>query len=228
MSSNTPTAEAQAEGGAQYTVYFVNNSENYGSACLFQRDPGGGGPDVLPLAWFSQVSRPTTRISFRWSVDYCFVWAETGQLMPGVVFEASQMLPADLSRGNKVTFASQWGSYSFQNQTAGPQPGSLYIQQDATIPERQVAVGIGMSGSGTFAAQAQPNTILAFTPRPNYWIAFGRFIQGQVLDVEQLYNAAEIMFPPGVYSMMVTLNANNTLTIRPASVANAESPEAEA
>lgn len=216
MSSNTPTVDAQA-GAVQYSVIFINNSNNQGSACLYQRDPNIGIPNVMSLAWFARTSFPTTKIQFQWTIDYCFVWSQTGQLVPGVVFEASQVWPADLSNTNQVTFTNQGGAYTFLNQMAGPQQGSLFIRVDNTVPPYQAAVGIGMSGAATFATQAQPNWSLVFTPHPQFWIAFGNFTQGEVLDVEAISNPAQIQFPANVYSMTATLNPDNTWTIQPTS-----------
>lgn len=221
MSSNTPTVDAQA-GGVQYSVKFVNNSSESGSACIYQTVPDGGVPNVMSLAWFAKMTHPTTRVSFRWTLDYCFVWAQTGQLMPGVIVDAGQAWPADLSSSNQVTFTNRGGAFTFQNQTAGPRPGSLSIRADASIPPGQAAVGIGMSGEGTLVTQAQPNWNLAFTPHPQYWIAFGNFTQGEALDVTQIPNPAQIQFPSGVYSMTATLNPDNTWTIQPTMMASEE------
>jgi rhizosphere induced protein len=42
-----------------------------------------------------------------------------------------------------------------------------------------------MSGNGTLAAPAQPAWTYIFTPRPQYWITFGEYAQGPVLDVRR-------------------------------------------
>lgn len=76
-------------------------------------------------------------------------------------------------------------------------------------------VGIGMSGSPTFVVNAQPNMNLTFTPHPEYWIAFGNFNAGEVIDVQAISNAAKIDFPPGIVAMNVTLNQDNTWEITP-------------
>jgi rhizosphere induced protein len=198
-----------ADGGVTYTVNFINNSVDQGDVCIFQQDPDISNPNVLSLAWFSKLVFPTTTVKFQWQINYSFVWGETGTLVPGVLFDASQTWGADLSTNNKVTLAYQ-GAYTFENQTKGPQPGTLYIAEDSSLPINQASVGIGMSGAGTFVVQAQPRLNLTFTPHPRYWIAFGNFTQGQVLDIGQISNPFELDFPPNVYSITVTLNADNT------------------
>lgn len=203
-----------------YTLTFVNHSANFGSVCIYQKAPDTSVHNVMSLAWFSKAAAPSTQISFDWTIDYSFIWSQTGALAPGVLFSASQVLPADLTNTNKVTFTNENGAYTFENQGPGT-PGSLTIVQDGTIPAMQAAVGIGMSGNGAFAVQAQPNFTEMFTPHPNYWITFGTFTQGEVVDVESMTNPAEITFPENIYAMTAILNSDNTWTVMPTNEANA-------
>ena len=210
-----------------YSITFQNNSSNAGSACVFQSNPDIYVPGVMSLAWFAKYAYPTTRILFKWTTEYDFVWSETGELAPGVLFASSQIWPADLTEKNKVTLTHQGGAYTFTNQTKGPQQGCLYITEDSTIPLKMASVGIGMSGSGTLAVQAQPNMNLTFMPYPEYWITFGNFIEGEVLDITQITNKAKITFPPNIYSMAAILNQDNTWTVKPTSQVNSEFLEAK-
>lgn len=203
-----------------YTLTFVNNSVNLASACVYQKAPDTSMVDVMSLAWFSKEAAPHTRVNFSWTIDYSFIWSQTGTLAPGVLFSASENLPADLTSTNKVSFTNENGAYTFQNQGPGT-PGSLTIAQDGTIPAQQAAVGIGMSGQGAFAVQAQPNMNEMFTPHPNYWITFGTFTQGEVVDVESMTNPQQISFPENIYAMTAVLNSDNTWTVQPTSAVNA-------
>lgn len=208
--------------GVNYTLIFKNNSTNSANACVYQQDPNIGVPDVMSLAWFSKYAFPTTTVTFQWTIDYSFVWSETGVLVPGVIFTATQNWGADLSTTNQVTFSHPGQAYTFQNQTAGPQGGSLYITEDGTLPIKQASVGIGMGGFGTFVVQAQPNWNLVFTPHPEYWITFGNYTQGEVLDQTSISNPAKVAFPVNTYSMTAILNPDNTWTVMPTSNANAK------
>lgn len=215
MSNGTETGR-----GVTYTLIFQNNSTNRGSVCVYQEDPNIGNPNVQSLAWFAKRAAPTTRSIFTWSVDYSFIWAETGELIPGVLFAASQTWQADLTSTNQVTFSHAGEMYTFQNQQRGPQAGSLYIREDATVPLKQASVGIGMSGAGTFAVQAQPNFNLIFTPHPKYYITFGEFTPGEVLDITQITDKAEIRFPAGVTSMTAILLEDNSWKVMTTANAN--------
>lgn len=195
----------------QYSITLVNNSTQSGTFMVFQKDPGAY-PNVMSLAWMAKNAHPATQLSFDWTQDYNFVWDETGMLVPGVTVEASQVLPADPTGSNSIKLIHDGFGFSFEDPGTESQPGSLLIQEDATIPPNTAAVGIGMSGAATFMVQAQPNMNVVFTPHPEYWVAFGNFEQGEVLDVEEMTNAMQINFPPNTYHAKATLNADNTWT----------------
>lgn len=206
---------AENGSGVEYKINFQNNSVNAGSIMVFQQDTNIGVDGVMSLAWFTKYVYPNTFGYFDWTIDYNFVWAETGELKPGVQFLASQAPPADLSTSNAIGLTYD-KAYNFVNQTAGTPQGSLYITEDGTVPLNQASVGIGMSGAGTFVVQAQPNMNLTFTPHPEYWIAFGNYTKGEVLNIQSMTNAALVAFPPGVYAMNAVLQADNSWVIEPA------------
>ena len=200
--------------GTQYSVLFENQSTLDGRVCIFQQDPNINVPNVMSLAWFTEAVHPNTQANFTWTIDYSFVWAETGLLQTGVFFIASQVLPADLAQNNQVTLQYYGGAYAFGPVSAGPSGGNLYISEAGTVPAQQAAVGIGMSGNGTFAVQAEPNVNLVFTPHPTYWIAYGSYQPGEVLDIQSMTSVAELKFPPSVYSLTAVLGPDNKITVQ--------------
>jgi rhizosphere induced protein len=202
--------------GTQFTLIFQNNSSNTWTAAVYQQAPGPDVPDAMSLAWFAEEAAPTTQLIFNWTIDYQFVWSEVGTLAPGVVFTASQKLGADPGgTNNQVTFTNE-PPFTFTGQSSGP-AGSLTIVQDSTIPFNTASIGIGMNGSSLYALPAQPRVTAQFTPTPNYFITFGTDIMiGQVLDVREVIStSAQIIFPPNVFSMTATLNADNSWTVQP-------------
>jgi hypothetical protein len=166
----------------------------------------------MSLAWFTKRCDTSSSCTFNWSIDYSFVWAETGALSPGVTFTASQNVPADLASNNLITLDYD-GAFHFGTQGSGTPQGSLYIEQTNNIPPNKAAVGIGMSKAGTFVVQAQSNIDVTFTPHPSYYVAFGTFEQGEVLDEQQMTLGAKVEFAPNVYVMYATLDAGNRWTI---------------
>ncbi|CRK60293.1 hypothetical protein [Alloactinosynnema sp. L-07] len=213
--------------GNQYTLRVVNDSTNFVDMCVYQEDPNLGVPNVLSLAWFAKPAYP-----IRWTVDYSFVWSETGTLVPGVYFDASQTWPADptvngvtteTKAGNQIGFSHpSANAYTFTSTpTDGAQVGSLYIKEASNIPLKRASIGIGMSGAGTFAVQSQPNLNLTFTPHPVYYLAAGTYSQGEVLDIGSITDKTDIRFPAGVFSMTATLGEDNQWSVSPTSGRNA-------
>lgn len=198
---------------SSYSITFINNSGQFGTACLFQQSPDQAGPYVVPLAWFTRSLPPSATTVFSWTIDYSFFWSKTGSLEPGKQVNPGQMVSADLQGSNSITLKSM-GSNNFQftDQQSG-QPGSLVINCDSSVPPGTVSVGIGMSDEGTFCVQAQPNMMNSFTPQPSYWLVFGEYEQGQVLDVDRMSDAVRVEFPGNVYDMRVTINADGSFTI---------------
>ena len=202
--------------GTDYTLIFKNESSNTGDACVYQTDPDMDIQDVMSLAWFAKGAAPTTTLKFDWTIDYCFAWSEVGELIPGVIFEATQIWDADLVTSNQVTLKMLPGDiYTFVGQQAGKYPGNLYIFGDSSLPIKNTAVGIGMSGSPTYVMRAQPNWSWIYTPKPLYWITFGTFEPGEILDVESISNKAAIHFPANIYSMTAVLKPDNTWEVYP-------------
>lgn len=184
-----------------------------GSACLYQQSAGAPF-NLLSLAWFAYPTYPTSRTTFQWTLDYSFVWGETGTLMPGVTFSADQQIAASLNEANLVTFLQQYGSPQFTMPQFGGQPGMLSIRCEASVPYGQYSIGTGMSGAASFAMQAMPNTTATFGTSPSYWVTFGNYRQGQVLDAHSITNAVQLNFPAGVYALTVTLNPDGTYTVQ--------------
>lgn len=197
---------------AKYSIIFYNNSTNPWDFCCFQQDQDLKVNGVMSLAWFAKKCYPSTTCTFSWDINYSFVWGETGELKPGVTFDAAQVVNADLANSNIISLDYSDAFYFTGKGSATP-PGSIYIDQTANVPGSKASVGIGMSGTGTFVVQAEPNINLTFTPHPTYYVAFGEFITGQVLDIQEMTLGAEVLFPPAVYVMYAILNADNTWTI---------------
>ncbi|MGZ4976104.1 MAG: hypothetical protein ACXV8O_03030 [Methylobacter sp.] len=217
MRSNTSLALAAAEtdsSGQTYTVNFINNSNNAGSAYMFQSNPGANLQGVLALAWFSYGTNPGTVASFQWEVDYNMFWSTTGVLAGGVNVVASQSKSCTLQSNNEIGLTYNSFGFTFQNQTTSSTPGISFLQ-DNTIPANTASIGIGMSGAGTFAVQAQPNMTANFNPTPTYWLGFSLapIQQGSVLINQNPTGVPQITFPPSMYTATVTLSSTNVFSV---------------
>lgn len=199
----------------KYSLTVENHSKNYGNICVFQTMPDQ--PDnMLSLAWFSKAAHPETVVEFDWNTQYNFVWSDQGELKTGVTFKASQVKdadPSDLTK-NSVGFIKEYDAYRFADTNNTSKEGTLGIYTNQTVPHGEASVGIGMSGNGTFVVTATPNYSFTFKPHPRYWVAFGTYKVGEVMDIESMSNIQEIVYDPDVFSKTVVLGSDNTWSVK--------------
>ncbi|MDR1251320.1 MAG: hypothetical protein LBK62_04045 [Treponema sp.] len=115
----------------------------------------------------------------------------------------------------KVLLDKASGAYEFLvNAPADKRPpaGTLGIYTGGNISNNDVSAGIGLGGSPALVTSAGPNMGYTFSLKIKYWIAFGSFIRGEVLDLNAMTVVQEIAFPTNVYDIGVTLNEDNTWT----------------
>src|SRR5262249_15897636 len=147
-------------------------------------------PNAVSLAWFTKFSNPNSKVKFTWTLDVGLSWADTGELAAGVVYTASETFaPSDHSNNNQVTLDYN-GAYLFSEFKQGPDPlPRMYLSETGNIPTvSSASVGVTMAGSTIYAVQARPNQKLTFTLKPSYYLAYGSFEEGQVLDVSTINN----------------------------------------
>ena len=70
-----------------------------------------------------------------------------------------------------------------------------------------------MSGSGTFAIQAAPNMTAVFTPHPNYWVVFGNYTTGDVMDIEDVSGCQEVTYGGSLTLRTATMGLDNIITV---------------
>jgi len=194
-----------------YSVTITNHASHSDYFMVYQNDPTSWSPNALALAWFAKYSNPAPNatVKFSWVIDWGFSWGETGELKEGVNFEASDFVMSSPDK-NQITLDYN-GAYDFTEQQKGPDPSRLYLRQTGSIPiKSQASVGVTMSGSTVYATQARPNTNLTFSPKPSYYLAYGSYIPGQVIDVSSINNPLKLEYPTGIYSLSTTLNADNS------------------
>lgn len=197
----------------QRQITLINNSTMPTALAVLQNPAG---QNDLAIAWLAKYTYPGTQVRFTWDdADLSFVWAGTGQLSPGIVVDASQIVPADLQQNNGITLSydAQNRTFFLHDPTDGGPPGTLYVRQDTTIPMNAVATGIGMAGKACTVVQAMPNMITTFTPRPNYFLCFGNLVQGQLFELFTVSQPQPVEFPPNVYALTATLGQDNQWTV---------------
>ena len=73
---------------------------------------------------------------------------------------------------------------------------------------------IAILGKPAVACVAAPNLKYTFMPHPRYWIAFGKFEEGEVIDVNRMTQKFEIEYPVNVFSRTVELSGNNSWILK--------------
>ena len=197
--------------GTNYSLTVDHNGTELGDFCIYQTLDDQV-ENILSLVWFKKSAHPGTRLKFDWTVDYSFAWDEKGELIPGVIFDASQIVPADPTdtTNNSIGFTKSGGAYKFGKVDVPTSRGSLSIHCDGTIPANSASIGIGMSGNASFACVASPNLHYTFSPHPRYWIAFGSFKEGEVIDLNKMTRKQEIHYNVNEYDKHITLAGDNT------------------
>ena len=198
----------------EYTLRVKNDSQQTGSICVYQTCPDQeNNSNIYSLAWFSKSAHPETQLSFKWSIDYSMVWSETGELRPGVMFDASENKKTDPSdmKTNILTLSKENDAFLFKNAETDGKLGVLTIKADGTIPNKKasVGVGVGMGGKPAIALNAFANMTYEFIPHPTYWIAFGDFEAGKVIDVNRISQCMKVVFAPNTYEKNLTFTESN-------------------
>ncbi|QSQ25002.1 hypothetical protein JY651_08745 [Pyxidicoccus parkwayensis] len=197
--------------GTKYSITMINQSAQPWIFYVYQTLPDQPS-DIFSLAWLASPYEivPNAQITFTWTIQYTFLWSQTGVLKPGVSFVAGMTENADPDSENLTDFSVTPGPNLTPAQP-GADPGTLEIIDGADVPPSEFSVGIGMGDAGTFAVQAGPNLKHIFTPTPTYYVAAGVDQQvGTVLDIQTVTQAAEANFPKNVYSITAILQSDNT------------------
>lgn len=206
-------ASGSEAAGQSYSLTLKNQSAESWTFYVYQKPPQPIA-NVFSLAWFASpfVIVQDAQITFKWEIVYNFVWSATNILIPGVTFSASQTIDCSPSGNNKTNFSNLPGP-NFSSAIKGDPSGSLIIADADNVPNKTYSVGIGMSGTGTYAVQAGANLTHTFTPTPSYWVAAGSNVQvGTVLDITTIGLTEEVIFPISKYSAVGILGEDNDWT----------------
>jgi hypothetical protein len=200
----------------KYSLTVENRSHRSGSICVYTTSPDSQKihNDLLSLAWFSKFAHPGTDVRFEWNINFSFVWSQTGTLLPGIRFFASEEKPAEPNSADKekIYFNHDAGAYRFTDmpRTKETPTGNLSIITRGNVPNNDAAIGIGMGGNPALVVPATPNYTFTFIPHIKYWLAFGTFTEGEVLDLNAMTSEIhEVVFSSNVYDKAVKLNENN-------------------
>lgn len=193
----------------KYTLDIDNQSTQCGDFCIFQETPDINVPNIVTLAWLSKTAHPTTLVTFDWDLDYSFFWSTQRNLTAGAHVKAEQSWPANLNTNNKITLDRINDAYTFADPRQGAYGGNLYIHQTGQVQSDDASVGVAMSGKGAFAVMSQPNMNIIMTPKPTYYVVFGNFTEGDVIDIAEVSASAYKVEFKGTTSRSLVFTSNN-------------------
>lgn len=194
------------------SITFYNASSRDGAFMCFRTTSG------VSLAWWAKQTHPRTRVRFDWITQYDLFWAEGASLAPGTLVWANETLPVDplgKTGPNAVTFDKVDGAFEFRDPIVSDRLGTLAIASSGVIPLGAAALAIGMSGLPYRAVPAVPDQTVVFSPNSDYWIAFGPYATGEVLEPHQITTAAKLAFPTNVSAMTAIYGENCAWSIAP-------------
>lgn len=209
----TDNANGAADPGASaaqsYSITFVNESSKEQDFMIYQSLAEKTG-----LAWFAEPIRIGGNRKFEWRETFGFVWANMPKFAPGSVFIAEETVPASVDYNNNIEFSRQGSNFFFQNANDKGGKGNLTIKTTDLVPAGMVALGLSMQNAPMFAYEAETNrTNIITVGAIEYWIVAGNFKQGEVLDLKQIENNCRVKFPPNIFAVKATLDANGTWTL---------------
>jgi len=209
-------------------LVLVNNSKQPGNLIIYHKYEG----PYTPVAWFSKYAYTGGHVKFSWNPwDFCFVWGATADIGPGTAFEAGQTVPANVNDARVVNFSYDSEHRTFYFTPLSPEESGHFrpftVRQDGSIPPNAAAVGIGIAERVTCAVQASPNMWVEIDPRGTTWVTFGAPKQGELFDLNDVLEPVQIEFRPNIDSLTVTLNADNTWSVKENIMMLAEEEERE-
>ncbi len=193
-----------------YTLTVKNKSQDYGNVCIYQTTPNQN-RNLYSLAWLCKACPPGASATLSWGTDYCFCWSYCDRPNPRTVFIIEVQRHADPEDPDKnaVRFSREKGDNLFTPATG--LLGNLGIYMDKSIVHYEAAVGIVMSAKIAFAAMSTPNYNITFSPHPDYWVVFGSYQEGELLNFfEYPEGAFHLEYPTNVYDKTIVLHENNT------------------
>jgi hypothetical protein len=200
----------------KYSVTLRNQSQKGGTFCLYATavDPVQVQDDLRSLAWVTASANPNVRVDFEWLVNYTLSWSQTGPLADGVIYKASQEIPADPNspQTNRAYLDKNDSGYellSGDSRTIVPPAGALAIATSNNVISNEAAIGIGINGNPILAIPSTPNYNFTFFTKLKYWVAFGSFEQGAVIDVNRMTSVYELKFSGAVHHLDITLDDSN-------------------
>lgn len=226
-----------------YTLKVKNNSSNATSFCVFMALPEeqAQNSSFYTLAWMVKYAEPNTMIRFSWSDIFNVIWSQPGRhLQSGVICDVREPNFLSLSRSIKINAAAsqclninppEKGCTTLQYNKKQPtycfskleksNNDQITINCDSEVPNSKTTsphiaagIGIGLSGSGLFLVNTQPNLAFMWPVPPfKFYLSFGSVKWGEIIDRESWLERAVLVSFNDTTECEAILNINNRLKV---------------
>lgn len=211
---------------SSYTLQINNASRSDGSVAIYQKVPelSTDTLEVLTLAWIAKQVAVGRTVTFTWRLEYSFILSLYPEDGPRRAPRGSLSTPADPKNGPNYIRLDYRGPSGYTFGDSGFEPGSRgsLIIETGVRPRRsragaaheRMAAGIGMYGFGTHLMEIQPNMRVAFTPRPAYYVVFGEYQPGQVMDTRNLRQSSYESVYTNTFERELTWDGKHWTSVR--------------
>jgi hypothetical protein len=178
--------------------------------------------ETFPIAWQTKRLNKGNKITFKWTLDYSFMFSTQGAQAGAIWNENGSIDVSDTSKTHNSVLLDYDGDYLFRYNTGAHavRDGYLYLDTTAQVPKYtqeagpSVALAIAVGDKGTptpaVAGNSGVNLDHAFDVHPTYYIQAGQIEQGQMADMTTTTALQQVVFEPGVYQAFWTLTEDNT------------------
>jgi hypothetical protein len=185
-----------------HTIQIFNQSGVARSYVLFMQPPQTGATQIFANAWVtfdSVTSGGFDSVTYDNSV-YAYWGTTPDTFAPGTVVSSGGVALVDLTKSDEVPFSgAQPTGFGAITEGRGP-PGSFSIVSGANFsPASGFLFGWAKAATTPVpvpvaTTPALPNMVVTFTPGSQVFVAAYSCVSGQVIDVTEISNTAEVDF----------------------------------
>lgn len=186
-----------------YRVEVKNVSKDLLSPCLFWSVPGDAA--LVPVAWKTAAAAPTTRLLWQFPYTPGFFMLPQA-LQQGQKIDESRAITRNVDFGfnNSIELSLYKKHYRFSTPHPNGTPGTLYLNESATVPDGEATVGIAIAGTPAVVTPSKSSTILSVPIALQLNLGFTTATAGTILDLRTVTSRTPINFPDNVTEMYVT------------------------
>jgi hypothetical protein len=210
--------------GEQFQLTLKNESDQPGLtfAVYTVIDAITNAAETLSMAWQTKRINKGNKVTFKWTLDYSFMFSTQGAQAGAVWSENGSIDVSSTNRSQNSVLLDYDGDYllSYNPGAHAVKDGYIFLDTSASVPRYtteggpSVALAIAVGDHGTpspaVAGNSGLNLAHEFIVHPTYFIRAGQMELGQMADLSTTTGLQKVAFEPGVYQAYWTLTEDNT------------------